>query len=579
MTPAGKTKRRADDRQELDEHFLMPAGLRRRIDAARAADALEFEQATLRVIIYPGVYFYFLAAFLWNGSVESGELVFLRLFTSVLPVMFLPLAWILLRPGVNVLRRCLGILLDVAAVTLGLLSGGTGAVIYGIYLWITIGNGFRFGLRYLYLAQLLALAGFAGVLIASPFWRAHLPIGAALFLVLAAIPSYVGVLVARFHAASRRLQEARGEAEAANVAKSKFLAAASHDLRQPMQALSMYASVLAQRAADPDAQRVVHGIQLSVITLEQMFDSLLDIVRIESGVIQPGVVAFPLHPLMERVVNAEMPLAAQKGLSLRVVRTAASVKSDPVLLERMLKNLVTNAIRYTERGGIVVGCRRTGGNRARLEIVDSGVGIDSQDQERIFDEYYQLGGRSAQGLGLGLSIVKSLGDLLGHAVAVRSAPGRGSAFSIELERAAVAPEPAIAAVRAVEQALGGATVVVVDDDDEIRRSMRLLLESWGCRFVGGASAAQAEAETHAAGAVPVALIVDYRLAGAADGLQAIARLRAAFGAALPALLITGTPAASLLEEARAYCVSMAVKPVPPGKIRAFLEQAARGKQG
>ena len=244
----------------------------------------------------------------------------------------------------------------------------------------------------------------------------------------------MSLLIARLHAASRRLQEARGEAEAANIAKTKFLAAASHDLRQPMQALSMYASVLEERVADAGTLRVVHGIQLSVTNLEQMFDSLLDISKIESGVIKPNIVAFPLVPLIEQVVEAERPIAAHKDLELRVVPTSASVRSDPALLERMLKNLVTNAIRYTERGKIIIGCRRLGGGRLRLEVVDSGIGIALEEQERIFDEYYQLSGNSAQGLGLGLPIVKSLGELLGHAVAVKSAPGRGSVFSIELER-------------------------------------------------------------------------------------------------------------------------------------------------
>lgn len=557
----------------------MAQGLRERIAAAKGADALEFEQSILRLMIYPIIYFGYLVTFFWDGAVDDAELAFLQACAAVLPVMFAPFAWILLRPGVNIPRRCAGIVFDNFAASLGtLLAGASGAAIYGVYLWVAIGNGFRFGLRYLYFSQLLALGGFAGVLYASAYWRANLTLGIALLLVLAVIPLYLGVLVARFHAASARLLGARRDAEAANIVKTKFLAAASHDLRQPMQALSMYASVLEQRTADADALRVVHGIQLSVTTLEQMFDGLLDIARIESGVVQARVVAFPLLPLMERVASAELPLAARKGLSLRVVPTSASVASDPALLERMLKNLVTNAIRYTERGGIGVGCRRAGSNRLRLEVVDSGVGIALQEQERIFDEYYQLGGRSTQGLGLGLSIVRSLADLLGHAVAVRSRPGHGSVFSIELERSAAPRRPADPIVP-LAQALRGATVAVVDDDDEIRRSMRLLLETWGCRFFGAAEPVEVEALLRAAGAAPDALIVDYRLAGASDGLQAIARLRSAFGASIPALLITGTPGAALVDEARAGDASVAAKPVPPGKIRAFLERAVRGRGG
>jgi signal transduction histidine kinase len=484
------------------------------------------------------------------------------------------LGWMLASPGANAARRRAAVLLDMGAVTAGMvLAEETGAVLFGVYLWVAIGNGFRYGRWYLHYAQAFALAGFAVVVGLTAFWRQHSVVSAAMFLVLIAVPAYVSVLVARLHAASQRLQEARGDAEAANIAKTKFLAAASHDLRQPMQALSMYASVLEQRLPDAGTQRVVHGIKLSVTNLEQMFDSLLDISKIESGVIKPNIVAFPLQPLIEQVVEAEGPIAAHKGLELRVVPTSASVKSDPALLERMLRNLVTNAIRYTHRGRILLGCRRAGTGRLRLEVVDSGIGIALEEQQRIFDEYYQLDGNSAQGLGLGLPIVKSLGELLGHKVAVRSAPGRGSVFSIELERT---PEAAAAGVASLSPiaSLGRLKVVLVDDDVEIRDSMRLLLESWGCRPLAAATLAEAEDRLHAERLTPDALIVDYRLAGAMTGLQAIERLRAAFGRELPALLITGTANPSF-PQSGAGGIPFAMKPVAPGKLRAFLSQASR----
>jgi signal transduction histidine kinase/CheY-like chemotaxis protein len=366
----------------------------------------------------------------------------------------------------------------------------------------------------------------------------------------------------------------RGEAVAANIAKTKFLAAASHDLRQPMQALSMYASVLEGRVSDTGALRVVRGIELSVRALEQLFDSLLDISKIESGVIKPDVFAFALMPLIERVLEAETPIAAQKNLELRVVRTSVSVRSDPALLERMLKNLVTNAIRYTERGTILVGCRRLPGGRLRLEVVDSGIGIPAHEQVRIFDEYYQLAGKSAQGLGLGLPIVKSLGGLLDHTVTVRSAPGRGSVFSIELERAAEPDPSSTAPGPSPQSTLKGMNVAVIDDDAEIRGSVRLLLESWECRCISGATVAEVESQLRANHLTPDALIVDYRLADAMDGLEVIERLRAGFGAELAALIITGTANLPLLRESAAD-ISVAMKPVPPGKLRAFLSQSLR----
>jgi signal transduction histidine kinase len=550
----------------------MLAGIRDKFAAARAADAMELEQAKLRMINVFASELYFVVAFLWDRVLDDGELFVVQTIGLVFLLGVAHLGWILWRPGVNHPRRRVAVLLDMGAVTAGMvLADQIGAMLYGLYLWVAIGNGFRYGRWYLHYAQAFAIAGFLVVVLLTPFWREYAFLSAALFVTLIIVPGYVSVLVTRLHAAGQRLQEARGEAEAANIAKTKFLAAASHDLRQPMQALSMYASVLEERLSDPSVVRVVHGIKLSVTNLEQMFDSLLDISKIESGVIKPNIVAFPLMPLVEQVVETEKAMAAHKNLELRVVRTSASVRSDPILLERMLKNLVTNAIRYTERGKIIIGCRRVCGGWLRLDVVDSGIGIALEEQERIFDEYYQLSGKSAQGLGLGLPIVKSLGELLGHRVAVKSAVGRGSVFSIELEKVPEVPLPS--AARAVPAAsLGRLKVVLVDDDVEIRESMRALLEGWGCRYAAGATVEEIEEQLRAQHWNPDAAIVDYRLAGTMSGLQVIERLRARFGQQLPALIITGTANPSFLQS-RAGGIPFAIKPVAPGKLRAFLSQA------
>jgi signal transduction histidine kinase len=553
----------------------MPRTLRHRLAAAHAADAPELGQAKVRLVIVPVMLLYFLVCFVWDGTVERSEARTLVLGVCIILIDFAHAGWILWRPGVNNLRRRAAVALDMSAITVLMLSSGEiGVVLYGLYPWVVLGNGFRFGRWYLHYAQALAIAGYAAVWLLSPFWSNHTALGIALLLVLIAVPWYVSLLLAGLHAANQRLQEARREAEAANAAKSKFLAAASHDLRQPMQALSMYVSVLEERVKDSASMRVVDGIQLSVKALERLFDGLLDISKIESGVVKPNPFSFPLMPLIERVVAAETPLATRKGLEVRVVPTSASVTSDPVLLERMLKNLVTNAIRYTERGRIIVGCRRAARGRLRLEVLDSGIGIPAEEHPRIFDEYYQVPGSSVQGVGLGLPIVKALGNLLGHTVTFRSSPGRGSAFSIQLERAAdVLSLPAFDRAPCREP-LGGVTVALVDDDAEIRNSMGLLLESWGCRCVAGATAAEVEDRLRAQALTPDALIVDYLLADSTTGLQAVDRLRAAFGGTLPALVITGTPNALPFRQ-RPARVSLAVKPVPPGKLRAFLSQGIR----
>src|SRR5258706_2507393 len=440
----------------------MLSHFRERLAAARAGDGVELEQGIIRIVNMAVVYVYLFGFFFFGDLGGHGPLILFGIGPAAILAALCLIGWMLARPGVNQMRRRTGSVLDMGSSALIMsLTGEVGTMQYPFFLWVIIGNGFRFGRYAFRWAQPLALAGSVAVLVFNRYWHEHLILGAAFLLGLVAIPFYVAML-------GSRLNAARSEAEAANLAKTKFLAAASHDLRQPMQALSMYASIWEERSPDTNVRRVVTGVQLSVKTLERLFDSLLDISKIESGVIKPGVLGFTLMPLIEQVVEAERPIAEQKGLALRMVRTSANVRSDPALLERMLKNLLTNAIRYTDRGRIVVGCRRLGGGRLRIEIVDSGVGIPTEEQDRIFNEYYQLEGASGQGLGLGLPIVKSLGDLLGHRVAVKSVRGRGSVFSIELEQAdevvtsavPVAPPPILA----------GATGVPVDDDVEVRGS-------------------------------------------------------------------------------------------------------------
>jgi len=543
--------------------MLLPESLARRFAAARAADAPEFEQVLIRLSIGVVIMTYLVISFLWDGDLDAVERWILVWVAMFLVLGLGLLGWCALRPGVTLPRRWSAAILDVSTTSVIMLLGDeVGTVLYGVYLWVVIGNGFRFGRRYMQAVQAGSVLAFALVLLLSDYWSSKVTLGIGLMLTLVAVPAYVSKLLSR-------LEVAKAEAEAANVAKTRFLAAASHDLRQPVQALSMYASVLEGRTRDADAQRVVHGVQLSVKTLERLFDSLLDISKIESGVVKPCLASFPLMPLLEQIAEEERPLAAQKGLELRALRTSAWVESDPALLERMVKNLVTNAIRYTERGRILVGCRRAGG-RVRLEVLDTGIGIAAEEHGRIFDDYYQINGASGQGLGLGLPIVRSLGALLGHAVGVRSAPGRGSVFSIELPVVAGLDTPPLAQPAQATPATG--SVVLVDDDVEIRRSMHLLLQGWGYELISGSSVEDVEAELHRRSVKPDALIVDYRLAGAITGAQVVERLRAAFGAELPALVITGNANVSAVRE-HLPGLPIAMKPVPPGKLRAFLTQA------
>ena len=363
-------------------------------------------------------------------------------------------------------------------------------------------------------------------------------------------------------------------ADEANRAKTSFLAAASHDLRQPIHAMALFVSALNSKSRDPETRPIVDHLVASVEALEGLFDALLDISKLDAGIVQAEIAEFPLQPIFDRVVEDCAPEAEQKGLRLRVVPTRAIVRSDPTLLARIVRNLLTNAIRYTEAGGVVLGCRRAGAD-VRVVVCDSGIGIEATQFAQIFKEFFQVANPErdrAKGLGLGLAIVERLAQLLGHPVEVRSTPRRGSTFSVTLPRAetaGTAAQPA-PAEEAPERKLNAALVVVIDDEAAVLEGMRAVLSQWGCRPVLAGSAEEALAQLAAGGSPPGAVIADYRLREEVTGSGAIERIRAAYGPNIPGVIITADTAPDRLREAQASGYHLMHKPVRPAKLRALL---------
>ena len=384
-------------------------------------------------------------------------------------------------------------------------------------------------------------------------------------------------LIAELQAQTRVADRARATAEAANRGKTQFLAAASHDLRQPLHAMGLFAAALSARAHDGHVRNLVGSINASVEALERLFSALMDISKLDAGAVAPKRVPFPLASLFERLQREFGPMAATKGLRLVVVPTRAWVDSDPVLLERILANLVSNAVRYTMRGGVLVGARRRSA-RLVLEVRDSGVGIAAPERERIFEEFYQIGNpecHGGKGMGLGLAIIRRLATLLEHPLHVDSEPGKGSRFSVEVPRAtpaASAGEPAPAGSRSPPTTLASAHVAVIDDESIVVEGMQALFAAWGAHVVGAASAEAMLATLGEAEAYPDLLIADYRLACDELGTDAIARLRRELGLTIPALLISGDSSASALSALRASGVDFLLKPVLPEELRAEAER-------
>ncbi len=372
-------------------------------------------------------------------------------------------------------------------------------------------------------------------------------------------------------AAALRVQ--KEAAEAASLAKTRFLASASHDLRQPVHALGLFVGALRGYPMEQAPAQLVDRIEESVSAMDGLFSALLDISRLDAGVVAPEWQSFALQPLLERVLRDYAAEAAGKGVSLRMRKTGYFVRSDPVLLERILRNLVANAVRYTDRGGVLVGCRKRAG--LRIEVWDTGRGIPPADQQRVFEEFFQLDNPErdrTRGLGLGLAIVRRLAGLLGHAVHLASRPGRGSVFGLDVPLAQPAQARQPAAV------LGGARrglILVVDDETAIQDGMRSLLQAWGHEVLCAGSGREMLLLLSARATRPDLIICDYRLRGGETGAEVIERLRLHYDHPIAGLLITGDTAPDRLEEATRSGLLLLHKPVSNSRLRAAVNHFLR----
>ena len=392
-------------------------------------------------------------------------------------------------------------------------------------------------------------------------------------------------LGAQFNRMAERLQESYATLEAriaerteqlatANQAKTRFLAAASHDLRQPMHALALTVGELREIARAPELAALARRIDRSVAALEDLLDALLDISKLDAGAIAAEKQTFPLQSVLERLADELGPAAEEKGLRFRVVPTSLWIESDPTLLGRILLNLVANAVRYTREGGVVVGCRRHGGE-AEIVVADSGIGIAAADQPRIFEEFYQAGSPQrdrAQGLGLGLAIVDRVARLLGHAITVKSQVGRGSVFGVRVPIVPPRPgEPAPAAPETGTE-LAGLRVLVVDDEPDVRAALDGLLRRWGCSVESAASGGEA---LSAGRASPDLVLCDLRLGEGGSGFDVLDRLKTRWGTNLHGIIVTADASTERIAEAHARGYPMLHKPVRPAKLRALVEQLLR----
>jgi signal transduction histidine kinase/CheY-like chemotaxis protein len=377
----------------------------------------------------------------------------------------------------------------------------------------------------------------------------------------------------------RKVEERTHQLELANLAKSRFLAAASHDLRQPLHALGLFVAQLRGHMKSAEGGRLVERVDAAVTAMNELFSALLDISKLDAGVLSTNIIEFPIAQVLRRIESTFAEAAREKGLSFQLVLSSAWVRSDPILLERIILNLVSNAVRYTDSGSVVVGCRRRG-DKVHIEVWDSGPGIPEDQQRNIFGEFYRLaGGNIHGGLGLGLAIVDRLCKLLGHPIQLVSTLGKGSRFSVAVPMAAAQaqiaePQPAQVAIDATR----GKFVIVIDDDALVLDSMGGLLRNWGCRVVAAATPDEALADLGPEER-PDLIICDYRLANGQSGIATIAYFRKAFGAPVPAFLMSGDTAPERLREARESGHHLLHKPLRAMALRAMINRLLKSPSG
>jgi signal transduction histidine kinase/CheY-like chemotaxis protein len=369
------------------------------------------------------------------------------------------------------------------------------------------------------------------------------------------------------------ISHARKRAERADRTKSIFLAAASHDLRQPLQTLRLLHGALEQGHPDDEGRKILAGIGHSIDTMSSMLSSLLDINRLETGNLRPSKSDFSVNEILKSAATDLLQPLEEKGLQWRAVPSHLVVHSDKRMLEEMIRNLLSNAIRYTDRGKILLGCRR-GGGKVRIEVWDTGIGISGDRLPHIFEEYYCDAERG--GFGLGLAIVRRLGEILDHSVEVRSTPGKGTGFSIEvpLGRAVVGANESIPPSNFGGDEFCG-TVLVIEDETSVRAALSRLLTVKGIDVIGAATVGDAVTFIKQKDASPDVVLCDYNLQGPMNGVESIASLRAALAWNIPAIVMTGDTRSKTLEAIASYGVSVLIKPFSGDELVQLIDRLCR----
>ncbi|OLF52953.1 hybrid sensor histidine kinase/response regulator [Pseudomonas chlororaphis] len=521
----------------------------------------ELDQANLRIIVASCAMAYIgVLGFLPGRQVATylPILIYIGLFVLLSIVLRQAIVrW----PGHYPARRVLGMIHDYTGTCFGLVIGGEAALpLYAVMVWVNLGNGMRFGSRYLAIATALALLALVIVYHLTPLWQAQPFMVLMLLITSTVIPIYAHLLLERTRKASE-------EAIAANLEKSRFLAQASHDLRQPIHSIGLFTACLRESPLGDEERRLVDNIDRSLLNVAQLFRSILDLYTLDNGRLQPSFQTLHLGEFLADQVRQNAEAARWAGVELRLRPCAHWVRVDPALLATMVQNVLSNCFKYAAQRPVLIGVRKRGAGLA-IVIYDRGRGIAEEHLPNLFEEFYrvrQLRDKDVEGVGLGLSIVKRLCQLTGLEVAIRSRLGRGTAVSLYPLPLAAPPQQQPIARDEARQAglLTGLKVCLVEDDRNVLLATSALLERWGC-------VVQAEASGQDLVSDCDVIVADYDLGNHATGIECIDSLRRQRGWAVPALILTGHEVEKIQAALHDRNIAILSKPVRPAELRASL---------
>jgi signal transduction histidine kinase/CheY-like chemotaxis protein len=520
----------------------------------------ELDQANLRIIIASiAVVYMLILGFLPGQRFDTYLPVVTYIFVFLLASIGLRQA-IARWPGHYPARRIFAMVHDYTGTCFGLVVGGEAALpLYAVIIWVNLGNGMRYGSRYLAIATALALLALVCVYRLTPVWQAQPFMVLMLIITSTVIPFYAHLLLERTRKASE-------EAVAANLEKSRFLAQASHDLRQPIHSIGLFTACLRESRLGDEEQRLVDNIDRSLLNVSQLFRSILDLYTLDNGRVLPKLQSLNLGEWLAELIRQNAEAARWAGVELRLRPCPYWVQTDPALLATMVQNVLSNCFKYGAHRPVLIGVRRRGAGLA-IVIYDQGHGIAEEHLAKVFEEFYrvrQVRDKDVEGVGLGLAIVKRLGELIGVSVALRSRLGRGTAVTLYGLPITSPPQSAVNRDEARQVGLlTGLKVCLVEDDRNVLLATSALLERWGC-------VVQAELSGRDLMTDCDIIVADYDLGTHATGIECIDDVRKQRGWAVPAMIITGHDVEKIQAALLDRRIAILSKPVRPAELRATL---------